>query len=137
MDHRSGGRARAARPKQGRSAWTYERHHEPLLGRRAFRLRLLGHGGLALAVLAVSLCGGALGYRLTAGLPWIDAFLNAAMILTGIGPVDTLRSDAAKLFATGYAIFSGVVFLVAVGLLLAPVLHRILHRVPLAEDDDS
>lgn len=120
-----------------RSILRYERRHEPLLGRREFWLRLLRHGGLVVAVLALSLAGGALGYRSTEGMPWLDAFLNAAMILSGMGPVTVLATDAGKLFATGYALFSGVVFLVAVGLLLAPVLHRVLHRFHLGADDES
>lgn len=137
MDHRTGEQARAARPKRSRSAWSYERRHEPLLGRRAFRRRLLNHGGLAVAVLAISLGVGTVGYRLTAGMRWVDALLNAAMILSGMGPVDALPDDGAKLFASTYAIFSGVVFLVAVGLLLAPLLHRVLHRFHLDEDDGA
>lgn len=137
MDDRAAQRARAARPKRPRSAWSYERRHEPLLGTREFLLRMARHGGLTVAVLALSLGGGALGYRWTEGMSWLDAFLNAAMILTGMGPVAELATDAGKLFATGYAIFSGVVFLAAVGLLLAPLLHRVLHRFHLDEDGDS
>ena len=71
---------------------------------------------------------GTVGYHLIAHLGWIDAILNAAMILTGMGPVAVLTSDAAKLFAAAYALFSGVVFLTMTGIALAPVIHRGLHK---------
>lgn len=136
-DERKRGAA-ARQPRRGQQTiLRYERRHEPLLAPRAFLHRLLRHGGLTVVVLALSLGGGALGYRLTEGMSWLDAFLNASMILTGMGPVNVLATDAGKLFATGYAIFSGVVFLAAVGFLLAPVFHRFLHRFHLSEDDDS
>jgi len=78
---------------------------------------------------------GTFGYHFIAGLKWVDALLNAAMILTGMGPVDVLNSDAAKLFASAYALFSGVVFITATGILLAPVFHRVLHRFHVEEKD--
>ena len=84
---------------------------------------------------AVALGIGVLGYHHFAGLPWIDSLLNASMILTGMGPIDPMRSDAAKLFASLYALFSGVVFLTAVALLLSPIFHRLLHHFHL--DDES
>jgi hypothetical protein len=113
----------------------YERRHEPLLAPRAWALRLVGHLALAAGLLGVALGAGAVGYHVTEGMPWIDAFLNAAMILSGMGPVEALRTDAGKLFATVYAIFSGVFFLAVAGLTLAPVLHRILHRFHLDQDE--
>ena len=117
----------------GAGLFEYERRGRPLIGYRSFLVRLARHGGLAAALITVSLLLGAVGYRWTEGMDWIDAFLNAAMILAGMGPVDQLRTDGGKLFATAYALFSGVVFLVAVGLLLAPALHRVLHRFHLDE----
>jgi hypothetical protein len=90
---------------------------------------------IALAVIAIALGIGVLGYHHFAGLPWIDSLLNASMILTGMGPIDPMRSDAAKLFASLYALFSGVVFLTAVALLLSPIFHRLLHHFHL--DDES
>ncbi len=137
VDERDRGAAAKRARRARRAILRYERHHEPLLTPRDFLHRMLRHGGLTVVVLALSLGGGALGYRVTEGMSWLDAFLNASMILTGMGPVSTLVTDAGKLFATGYAIFSGVVFLAAVGFLLAPVFHRFLHRFHLAEDDDS
>ena len=113
----------------------YERRGRPLIGFRSFLVRLAHHGGLAIALIAASLLLGAAGYRWTEGMGWTDAFLNAAMILAGMGPVDRLATEGGKLFATFYALFSGVVFLVAVGVLLAPALHRVLHRFHLDEGD--
>ena len=119
-------------PKRGRrprrALLRYERRHEPLLPAHAWAIRLAWHVALAAALLGGALGLGAAGYRVTEGMPWLDAFLNAAMILSGMGPVDTLRTDGGKLFASCYAIFSGVLFLAVAGVLLAPVLHRILHR---------
>jgi len=80
---------------------------------------------------------GILGYRLTAGLPWVDAVENAAMILGGMGPVDPISSTGGKLFAAAYALFSGVIFLVAAGVLVAPLLHRLLHHFHLEIDEDQ
>ncbi len=91
--------------------------------------------GVAIALLAVGLLLGIAGYRFIAGLEWIDALLNASMILTGMGPVTPLQSTAAKVFASAYALFSGIVFLSATGVILAPVVHRTLHRFHLERGD--
>ena len=115
----------------------YEGREEPLLPRGAFAHRLLRHFALASALVLLSLGLGTLGYRLTEGMPWLDAVLNAAMILTGMGPVNVLRNDGAKLFATLYALFSGVVFLAVASVVVAPVAHRLLHRFHLDEDEDG
>lgn len=115
----------------------FEHRRKPLLPRAAFLRRLLGFAGAAGALLAFSLALGTVGYHWLAGLAWIDALLNAAMILTGMGPVDRLDSDAAKLFATAYAIYSGVAFLSVSGILLAPVVHRFFHRLHLDDDGDD
>src|SRR3990170_1702592 len=105
----------------------YERKHEALLPWNKFLLRVLRHMGLAFGVILISLALGMLGYRFIAGLTWMDALLNASMILSGMGPVNPLSSNAAKLFASAYALFSGMVFLVIIGVVLAPILHRVLH----------
>lgn len=100
----------------------------PLPPRRAF-VRQLGRGFLfSSGVIGLSLSIGVAGYHLVAGLGWIDAILNASMILSGMGPVDPMRTTGAKLFASGYAIFSGVAFLTSVGVMFAPLAHRFLHR---------
>jgi hypothetical protein len=103
-------------------------HHAPLLSRAAFLRRLARNLLLGLVFIAGSLLLGAAGYHGFAGLPWIDALLNASMILTGMGPVDPLTTPGAKLFATFYSLFSGVAFLSIVGVMVAPMVHRFLHR---------
>lgn len=107
----------------------YEHRSEPLLPWRLFLLRRVGKTLAAAAVvIAVSLLIGMLGYRLTEGMGWLDAFLNASMILGGMGPVDTLHTDAGKLFAGFYALYSGLMLVGTAGLLLAPFMHRLMHR---------
>jgi hypothetical protein len=113
----------------------YEHRTQPLLSRRAFLARLALHGAAALLLIFGSLALGAVGYHATEGLSWLDAVLNAAMILTGMGPVNQLHTVSGKLFATGYALFSGVAFLAIAGLLVAPVGHRILHSLHLEDDE--
>ena len=96
--------------------------------RRRFYHRFLDALFLASSVIGVSLLLGILGYHFVARFSWIDSLLNASMILSGMGPVKNLNSDAAKVFASCYALFSGVVFISATGILLAPMFHRVLHR---------
>jgi hypothetical protein len=105
----------------------YERKQQSVVSRRRFAHRLLKHVILALLVIGGALLVGILGYMGLAGMNFVDAFLNASMILSGMGPVDELKNDAAKLFAGVYAIASGLLFLGVAGLLLAPVFHRLLH----------
>jgi hypothetical protein len=106
----------------------YESHAEPLLPRPHFLRRLtlhfLGAAGLVVASLAMGMAG----YRYFEGLAWPDAFLNAAMLLGGMGPVDAPKTDGGKLFAGLYALYAGLVFLVAAGVVLAPILHRVMHK---------
>ena len=96
--------------------------------RRALVHRLARNGTIVAGLILVALLVGATGYHTIAGLPWLDAVLNAAMILTGMGPVAVISTPAAKVFATIYALFSGVFFLTMVAVLLAPALHHFLHR---------
>ena len=112
----------------------FEHHHQPLLPRRAFLFRLGRFAAAAFVLIVVSWVIGILGYRALEGMSWIDATLNAAMILGGMGPVDPLHTDAGKLFASFYALFSGILFLVVASVLIAPLLHRFLHQFHLAED---
>jgi len=91
--------------------------------------------GVALAVLAGTLVIGVLGYHGLAGLPWIDSLLNASMILGGMGPVDHLSTTGAKLFASFYAIFCGLVLIGTMGLIISPIVHRMLHRFHIDEQD--
>jgi hypothetical protein len=87
--------------------------------------------------LAGSLAIGVLGYRLLEGLSWIDAFLNASMILGGMGEINELHTDAGKIFASIYALFSGGVFLAVASILIAPIAHRIMHRLHLEGSDQG
>lgn len=112
----------------------FEHHRQPLLPRHRFVVRLLNNALLAVAMSGAALGIGILGYHYIARLGWIDALLNSSMLLGGMGPVNALASNGAKVFASFYAIFAGVVFLVSVGVLLAPVIHRLMHRFHLAED---
>jgi hypothetical protein len=111
----------------------YEHHSKPLLPRKLFWRRVLGHASLALLVLSASLGVGVAGYRLTEGLSLIDSILNASMILGGMGPVDAIKTPGGKLFASFYSLFSGIVFLGVVGIILAPIAHRMLHKLHLSE----
>jgi len=106
----------------------YEHRTQPLLPARKFLVRLLAHWLAAAGVLLFSLGVGVAGYRATEGMPWIDALLNASMLLGGMGPVDQLHTEGGKLFASVYALYAGVVFLVVAGIVVVPVAHRILHR---------
>lgn len=103
-------------------------HHRPLPPRAVFLRHMLRNASFAAVFVIGSVGFGALGYHAVAGLPWLDATLNAVMILTGMGPVDTLQSPGAKLFAIVYALYSGVAFLTMVAVLFAPVVLRFLHR---------
>jgi hypothetical protein len=103
--------------------------------RRPFYQRLLRASALSGALIAFSLALGIAGYHFIANLKWVDSILNASMILTGMGPVNPLNSDAAKLSASAYALFSGLIFITATGIILAPVFHRVLHRFHIEERD--
>jgi hypothetical protein len=105
--------------------------------RRRFVQKLARNITFAVLLVFWSLVVGAVGYHLTQGLPWIDSFLNASMILTGMGPVDQLTNTSAKLFAIFYAIFSGTVFLTTAALVLVPVAHHVLHRFHLELEEDQ
>jgi hypothetical protein len=112
----------------GKKRRQFEHYSQPILPLRSFLLRWARHGGVAAAFLAFSLGMGMLGYHLLGGLHWLDAFLNASMILTGMGPIDAMRTPGAKLFAGLYALYSGIAFLTAAGIFFAPVLHRAAHK---------
>jgi len=106
----------------------YERRNQPLLSGAEFRKRIGRHGLVALGIVVFGLGLGVLGYHFIGQLGWIDSLLNASMILGGMGPVDTLRNNAAKIFASFYALFSGLAFIGIMSILLAPFVHRMLHR---------
>jgi hypothetical protein len=106
----------------------YERHRHTPLSRVAFAWRLARHAAVALLLMGFSLGIGMAGYSHYESLQWRDAFLNAAMLLGGMGPVHIPATPAGKIFAGLYALYAGLIFLVMAGVLLAPVMHRVLHR---------
>lgn len=112
----------------------FEKRHEPLLPRRQFYGRMARSIGLGAALIAASLTIGILGYHFLEGFGWIDSLLNAAMILSGMGPIGELHHASAKLFASGYAIYSGIALISTTGVIFAPLLHRMIHRFHLQED---
>jgi len=115
----------------------FEHRQQRLLPWPRFVKRMANSARFAGFLIAVSLAIGMAGYHWIAKLSWIDSLLNASMILTGMGPVSPLYSVGAKLFASGYALFSGVAFLSSIGLLVAPVFHRFLHKFHLGEDGEA
>ena len=106
----------------------YESKHEPLLGRKQFATRVLRNLGASALLVGVSLLAGMAGYHVYEGMAWIDAFANASMILSGMGPLDPPKTWGGKLFAGLYALYSGLALIVMAGILLAPFVHRLLHR---------
>ena len=113
----------------------FEHRSQPLISRPAFTRRMVQSALVATAIGMGSLAVGAAGYHWIGGIDWVDALLNAPMILAGEGPVDPMRTTGGKLFATGYALFSGVMFLTSVAVLLSPLAHRLMHRFHLEADD--
>ncbi len=105
----------------------FERFSKPVLPRPLFWKRVLRYTGFTGLLLGFSLGIGVLGYHFSNELPWLDSLLNASMILTGMGPVDPMKNDGAKWFASFYAIFSGVAFLSTMAVFLSPMVHRFLH----------
>jgi hypothetical protein len=116
----------------------YEPHQVPPLPLGRFVWRMALHAGTALLLVAISLLCGMFGYVRLEQMPWLDAFLNAAMLLGGMGPVKTEGlSDPGKLFAGIYALYSGVLFIAVMAIMLAPVVHRVLHRFHWPEESDG
>jgi hypothetical protein len=112
----------------------YEHKTRPLLPRKVYYQRLARHAALGIVVIVVSLSLGMTGYHCLEKLPWVDAFLNAAMILSGMGPVATLQTSAGKLFAGFYALYSGIALISILGIIFAPVIHRFLHKFHLEDE---
>jgi len=106
----------------------FEHRSKPLLPRRQFYTRLARSAGIGSLVIAVALGIGMIGYHVFESMPWVDAFVNAAMILSGMGPVSSLQTDGGKIFAGCYALFSGLAFITILGIVFAPVFHRFLHK---------
>jgi len=106
----------------------FERRKDAMISRWAFLKRVALYALIAFLIDGGSLVIGVVGYHVFEGFSWLDSLLNAAMILGGMGPVNELHTTAGKLFASFYAIYSGVVFLVVAGVLLAPIIHRFMHH---------
>lgn len=112
----------------------YEHRKQPLASKTTFYRRILRNIIIATLVIIICLLVGIAGYHYTAGLSWIDALHNASMILSGMGLVDSVSNDNGKIFSSAYAIFSGVVFITNIGIILAPAVHRIFHRLHIEEE---
>ncbi len=106
----------------------FEHHTHALLPRPAFFARLVRSSVIGLAIIVASLVAGMAGYRYFEKMPWVDAFANAAMILSGMGPLGPLETTGGKIFAGCYALYSGLAVIVVTGIIFAPVVHRFLHR---------
>jgi len=106
----------------------YEHRYEPPLSRRLFAMRMLRHAAAGLALIAGSVILGMIGYHHFAREAWIDAFVNATMLLGGMGQVGDVITTSGKVFSGLYSLYSGMVFLVLIGTMLTPVFHRVLHR---------
>lgn len=115
----------------------FEHRKQKLIARREFVARLFRNALASLLLVVITLFIGMAGYHWLEDLAWVDAFVNASMILGGMGPVDKLTTSAGKIFAGCYALFAGIVFLIGVGVAFAPVIHRALHRFHLADDDTT
>jgi hypothetical protein len=113
----------------------YEHRKHALLPKQHFYLRVASHAGIAGILISLSLGIGVLGYHYCAQLPLLDALLNASMILGGMGPIDRIETVSGKIFASFYALFSGLMLIAIVGILIAPVIHRFLHKFHLESEN--
>jgi hypothetical protein len=120
---------------QPRRLLTYESRHQPPIAHRRFLQRLLDHFIAAMVLMVLSLAIGMAGYAYFEDLHWRDAFLNSAMLLGGMGPVDPPHTPGGKVFAGVYALYAGLVFIITAGVVVTPVLHRLLHKFHWKDDD--
>lgn len=114
----------------------FEHHKQPMATQSEFARRMVRFGLVTVGIIFFSLAIGMLGYHYLESLSWIDSLLNASMILGGMGPVNPLQTNAGKIFASFYALYSGIVLLASVGVLAAPVFHRFMHRFHLELEDN-
>ena len=114
----------------------FEHHKEPLASQAEFTWRVVRYSLITAGIILFSLGIGILGYHYYESLSWIDSLLNASMILGGMGPVNPLRTNAGKVFASFYALYSGIILLASVGILATPIFHRFMHRFHLELEDD-
>ncbi len=113
----------------------FEHHTRPLISKKAYLIRLGKNLLAAVLLVGLALGIGVVGYHDVAELSWIDAFLNASMILTGMGPMNPIVSVSGKLFASFYALFSGIIFLSSILIVMAPIVHRFLHKFHLEDEE--
>jgi hypothetical protein len=121
--------------KRETGLWVFESRGDEVAPRHIFIKRIIASVGVVIGLIVIALSIGIAGYHYLAGLGFIDSLLEASMILGGMGPVKELHSDAAKVFASIYALFSGLFLIVLMGIMLAPVAHRVLHKFHVDEDD--
>lgn len=117
--------------------WSFEHRSDELATRSTFIRRMLGSAGMALGLILVSLIVGMVGYHSLAGLNFVDSLLESSMILGGMGPVNELHSDGAKIFASIYALYSGLLVLALMGIVLTPIVHRVMHKFHVEDKDDE
>jgi hypothetical protein len=123
-------------PKRRKAILKFEHKSQPLLSRPAFLKRLILSVALGTTLIIVSLLAGMAGYHYFAELSWIDSFVNAAMILSGMGPLAQPPTTSGKIFAGLYALYSGFAVLIIAAITFAPIVHRFLHRLHAEEDGD-
>lgn len=109
-------------------------NNDKLAAKRKFFSRLIRNWILGSSLIMISLFLGMLGYRHFEKMNWVDAYVNAAMILSGMGPVSPMQTDAGKIFAGTYALFSGTLFLISIGIVIAPLFHHFFHKLHLGDD---
>lgn len=122
-------------PRRKRTWRRFERRTEKLASVSVYLQRIAGAIAIAIGLMLLALLVGVAGYHLIAGFNFVDSLLESAMILGGMGPVRELPNDSAKIFASIYALFSGIFFIALIGIILAPVAHRVLHKFHLDEKD--
>lgn len=111
----------------------YERRHQPLASTKVYYRRIAKNLMTGMAIILICLLIGIAGYHYTSDIPWLDALHNASMILSGMGPVVEIKTEAGKWFSSFYALFSGIAFITNIGIILAPAIHRFFHRFHLDE----
>lgn len=121
--------------KTWRDSLLFESRHEQLAPVNVYVQRIIASLAIGLGLILVALLIGIFGYHLLAGFGWIDSLLEASMILGGMGPVNQLPNDAAKVFASIYALFSGLILIALMGIILSPVAHRVMHKFHVDEKD--
>jgi hypothetical protein len=121
--------------KSRHRALRFERRQDPLAPIPVFVKRLMASLAIACALIAFALTIGVVGYHSLGNLGWVDSLLEASMILGGMGPVNTLTGDGVKIFASLYALFSGLIFIAVMGVVLSPIVHRFLHKFHVDEED--